>query len=123
MINIAGRKLKGKAVLLPISIENTDFKGNTFDCIICTEAFHHFTNPEKALKEICRILKRKGILVIADISIYSGFIHKLFKILEPGHIKLYTKEEFKELFMKNNLHVLNQERIGLFAVATTAMKL
>ena len=62
-------------------------------------------------------------MVIADISIYSGFIHKLFKILEPGHIKLYTKEEFKELFMKNNLHVLNQERIGLFAVATTAMKL
>ncbi len=123
MLKIAGRKLRGKAALLPIRNEKTKFKNNNFDCIICTEAFHHFPNQEKALREIYRILKRKGILVIADISLYSGFIHKLFKILEPGHVKLYKKEEFRKLFEKNNFHVLKQERIGLFAVATTAIKI
>jgi len=35
-----------------------------FDCVICTEVLEHIPEPERAIKEFARILKREGILVL-----------------------------------------------------------
>jgi len=45
--------------------EKTPFKSNSFDTVICFSVFPHFVNKLKALKELKRILKLGGRLVIA----------------------------------------------------------
>lgn len=45
--------------------ENTGFDNNRFDVIICHSILHHL-NIDRALKEIKRILKKEGIVFVAD---------------------------------------------------------
>ena len=45
-------------------ISNIPVKDNTFDAAICTEVFEHLKHPNLALKEIFRILKPNGKVLI-----------------------------------------------------------
>lgn len=45
-------------------IENLPFKNEYFQVAICIRVFHHLKNPQKAIKEIKRVLKPKGFLVL-----------------------------------------------------------
>jgi ubiquinone/menaquinone biosynthesis C-methylase UbiE len=118
MIKRANKKLGNKAVLKAASVEKIPFNPNSFDYVLSTEAFHHFPDPDKAIKEMKRMLKKNGRLVIADINFYFNFIHWLFKKIEPGHVKIYNDKEFRNLFEKNNLKIIEQRRIGLFSILT-----
>ena len=122
MLNRAKKKLKGIAILRKGDVEHTGFKDSTFDYVLCTEAFHHFPNPNTALREMHRVLKKEGTCVIADINFFSKTIHKLFRMIEPGHVKIYNKEEMRQLFEKNKFRVLKQGRIAVFALYTIAQK-
>jgi len=122
MLRKAEEKLKNKAIFKLGDAENLFFKNNFFDCVLSTEAFHHFPDPDLALKEIFRVLKINGKIIITDITFKSRFIKRLFKILEPGHVKIYTKEEFMELFKNNGFKITRQEKIGLFSVSTIGEK-
>jgi ubiquinone/menaquinone biosynthesis C-methylase UbiE len=51
---------------------------NTFDFIICTEVFEHIPNPDLAVKEFSRLLKKEGKLLITA-PLMSG-LHQ-----EPYH--------------------------------------
>jgi ubiquinone/menaquinone biosynthesis C-methylase UbiE len=51
--------------------ENISFKDNSFDAVICLCAIVHYPNPEKALSEFNRILKKGGILVLDFDNKYS----------------------------------------------------
>lgn len=86
------------------------------------EVFHHFSNPEKAVKEMTRVLKKKGLLYISDVNFYISFIHLLFKKIEPGHAKIYSFDEFRELFEGAGLDVVTQKRIGLFVILSVGEK-
>ena len=122
MLKIARKKLGNKAILKFSDVEKIQFENNFFDYVINTEAFHHFPNPNKAIKEMSRVLKKKGKLIITDINFYSNFIHGLFKKIEPGHVKIYNEKEFQKAFEKNKLKVIKQKRIGLFAILTLGEK-
>ncbi len=122
MLKKARKKLNEKGVLKLGDVENTSFKSNFFDFVITTEAFHHFPNPDLALKEIYRVLKKNGKLVLTDITFKSKLIKRLFKFLEPGHVKIYTGKEFEELLTKNKFKLIKQEKIGLFVILTMGQK-
>jgi ubiquinone/menaquinone biosynthesis C-methylase UbiE len=122
MLKRADKKLKEKAILKLGDVEKLPFKDNLFDYVITTEAFHHFPNPDLALKDIFRVLKKNGKLILTDITFKSNFIKRLFKLLEPGHVKIYTKEEFKELFARNKFKLIKQEKIGLFVILNIVEK-
>jgi ubiquinone/menaquinone biosynthesis C-methylase UbiE len=49
--------VQGKAEHLP-------FKNEAFDIIICVSAFHNFKGPRKALEEMKRVGKGKGVITI-----------------------------------------------------------
>jgi 2-polyprenyl-3-methyl-5-hydroxy-6-metoxy-1,4-benzoquinol methylase len=52
-----GRFLTASAAKLP-------FKNNTFDIVLCTEVIEHVEFQQKTLKEMFRVLKHGGVLVI-----------------------------------------------------------
>ena len=81
-------------------------EAKTFDVILCTEVLEHVPYPDKAIKELTRLLKNGGTLIItapfnslthyAPFHFYSGF-NKYFyqKILEGDY-------EIKELVANGN---------------------
>jgi ubiquinone/menaquinone biosynthesis C-methylase UbiE len=80
-----------------------EFSENSFDAISCFHVLEHLTNPQNALSELYRVLKKKGILVImvpyfSFRNFYNDYTHvrpytsvSLFKILEDSgfsHIQI-----------------------------------
>jgi len=122
MILRAKKRFGKNAVLKVASVEKLPFANNQFDVVTNTEAFHHFLDPKKAIKEMYRVLKPDGKLYLADLNFFSKTIHWLFKKLEPGHVKIYGKKEFEDLFSKAGFKVVEQKRVYLFVILTVGEK-
>lgn len=52
--------------------ENAPLNGNSCDAVICFSCFPHFHEKEKALAELSRILKPRGILVVSHFDSSEG---------------------------------------------------
>ena len=119
MLKIAETRLKSSTLLIN-SAEEIKFK-NEFDYVFSTEAFHHFSNQEKAVKNFYNALKKNGKLIIADVEM--GFIFNfIFHIIEPGNNKMSSREEFRNLFKENNFKNIKQKRILLIFLMTIGEK-
>jgi len=98
---------------------NMPFDNETFDFIVCTAAFKNFTKPITVLKEMYRVLKPKGKILIIDlrrdasrksINIYVdnmglNWINTLFTKLTFRFMLLknaYTKQEIQEMVSQIN---------------------
>lgn len=53
-----------KAIDIVSDISNIPVGDGSFDYILCTEVFEHLLNPELAMQEFSRILKREGRLIL-----------------------------------------------------------
>lgn len=121
MLKIAKEKLKKeniKANLKILAVENLKEK-NKYDFIFCTEAFHHFSNKEKALENMKNALKKNGVLIIADINFY--FLNYLFHLIEPGNTGILSAKKFVFLFKKFNFKNIKQEKMP-FTILTRGEK-
>lgn len=84
---------------------------SSFNTIIATEVLEHLYNPQKALKEIYRILKKNGMLVLS-----TRFIYKYHP--DPNDYYRFTRDsleyllkdfsEIKVLPLGNRLHIFWQ---------------
>ncbi len=86
--------------------ESIPLDDNSFDNIICTNSFHHYLHPEKAMSEISRLLKPGGKIFILDPAADNMFIKildKFIKLLYPEHVKIYSSDEFKRLMIAAGL--------------------
>ncbi len=61
---------------------NLPYKDHSFDCIIIANALHVMPNPEKALSEIDRVLRKDGILIAPNfVGHQNGFVSKIWSRL------------------------------------------
>lgn len=116
MIEKATDNFKGKDIFhfMQANAESIPLKDNFFDVIICTNSFHHYPKPDKALNEMYRLLKSGGKLYILDPTADSWIAKladKIIKIVEPEHVKLYSTEEFRQLFENAGLRYIASEII------------
>ncbi len=100
------KKTGAKAIVA--SGEKIPFKKEIFDFVLCTETLEHIPDWKKAVKEIKRVLKKDGVVVVT-IPLEKAAFWKFFSIFFPpketrGHVNLlYSKEivkEFKPLKME-----------------------
>lgn len=124
MIAQAQKKLSGteNVDFRQAEVEKIPFKKNSFDGVICTEAFHHFPEPGKALQEMKRVLKNQGKIIIADISFLPHFLFNILFMLEPGFVKMYSKGEISQWAEKVGLLVVKQKRAGIVALIHVLQK-
>ena len=74
-------KLEKKVSLIKEDVENMNFSDNSFDAITIAFGVRNFDNLEKALKEVFRVMKSKGVLVILETSVPTNkLIKNLYKI-------------------------------------------
>lgn len=108
MIEKAEENFKGNGNFHFISAnaESIPLEDNFFDIIICTNSFHHYLNPLKAMEEMKRLLRAGGKVYILDPtadSIFIKAIDKIIRLLEPEHVKMYSTEEFRKMFASAGL--------------------
>jgi len=67
MVKIGRKKFleESRVIFEVASVEDLPYKDRFFDQIVCFGAFPHFEDKEKALEEMNRVLKARGILIIA----------------------------------------------------------
>jgi ubiquinone/menaquinone biosynthesis C-methylase UbiE len=65
ILSKAKEKLREKAFLVQSDAQSLPCKGKTFTQVICSEVLEHLLDPSVALKEIARVLKTEGIVVIS----------------------------------------------------------
>jgi len=119
MIEKATKNFQGKENFHFIQANAGDIPLETdfFDIIICTNSFHHYPNPEKALREMARLLKNGGRLYILDMSADNWFvrvvINRIIKKLQPEYVCLYSSKQFQRLFEQTGLRYLSSRKITL----------
>ena len=77
------------------------FPDNKFDVVFAIELICYCDKPEKALKELARVTKKNGLIIISAEGRYGG-------MLSDPHIRLNNLSQiFKHnlLYIKNNLYV------------------
>lgn len=77
------------------------FEDNSFDIVITRYALHHFPAIKDTFKEINRVLKKNGIFFLSDPAPNDNdvkrFVDEYMQMKKDGHIKFYTKDEWKEV--------------------------
>jgi len=96
------------------SSDKLPFENDLFDSILCSNSFHHYPEPEKALQEMYRVLKRGGRIYITDFTTDGYFSRKvddLFRSREKEHIKFHSTEEMKGYYKVANFKYIEGKRI------------
>lgn len=87
------------------------FKENSFDTVLCTEVLEHSSNPENVIKEINRVLKKDGYLILSTPFLY--WIHE-----QPWDYYRFTRFGLEYLVKKANFKIeYIKPRGGLFTVS------
>ncbi len=89
-----------------IPLDNTEgFKNNSFDYVLCVEVIEHSKEPEKLIKEIARVTKIYGNVVIAtpDYSKILWHIAEKFTPYKDEHCSKFTKGILEEMCRKHKL--------------------
>ena len=121
MLKIAKKKVGGKNIeLKKAQVDKIPYANETFDVVISTEAFHHYPNPENAVKEMTRVLKKGGELIITDPDFLV--FNRLFEKIEPGCVHIYNKREMKNLFIQAGLNDIKQRRTAIAFFITKGVK-
>ena len=77
--------------------ESIPYPDESFDAVMCTNSFHHYSAPVRALSEMRRVLKPGGRLVIQDSDRGACLWVKLWDLInrtfEKGHVRYYSPQE------------------------------
>ena len=82
--------------------QNLPFKPKSFDTVLCSEVIEHVKEPYTALKEINRVLKKSGILILTAPHLF--YVHErpndYFRFTNYGLSYLLKKAGFKIISLK-----------------------
>ena len=115
MLDVAKKNYKN-IKLIEADCENLPIKNNTYDLVIGRGILHHLPNPEKGIKEIMRVTKPNGLILISEpkynifLELLRRIIRKTTKHFSETH-KDFSEKEIKNMFEKEGLKV---KKIGYF---------
>ena len=97
---------------LQANVESIPLDDDFFDIIICTNSFHHYPSPDKALREMSRLLKKGGKLYILDPTAdarITKFADWIIRMVEPEHVRIYSTREFQALYRQAGLKYVSSQ--------------
>lgn len=105
---------EGRDNLTFVNYDGMDFPfaPGTFDWIVTRYALHHFPDIEHSIEEIRKCLKEGGRLFISDPCPNDcdgeRFVDEYMRLKKDGHIRFYTKSEWKEICRRHGLKFINE---------------
>ncbi len=95
-----------------LDAESLEFEDESFDIVSCRFAFHHFTNPGKAVSEMIRVCKTGGKIVLVDglsseDAAKSEYHNRIEQLRDPSHVRLYSEPELVGVLKDAGLKVIH----------------
>ena len=92
------------------------FRDEAFDVVACRTAAHHFADVAGAVRQIHRVLRPGGSLLLQDILGHdeadaSAFILEVEKRRDPSHVRSYRAAEWKAFLRAAGLTVMDDSVI------------
>lgn len=116
MLAIAQRKLQPFSSV-SFAVANTSdlpFADQSFDVVVSANAFHYFDHPDTALREMKRVLKSAGRVIILDWCrdfLVCQICDVLLKLIDPAHRQCYTQKEFHHLLTTTGFEIESTEKV------------
>lgn len=101
------------------------FKNNAFDLVICTETLEHLINPQLALLEMKRVLKKNGHAIISMDS--GSFLFKTIwyfwtktkgRVWQGAHLHEFNAKILENLIKKSGFRI-KQKNLSHLGMAIT----
>lgn len=92
------------------------FRDGSFDVVTCRTAAHHFPDVSAAVRQIHRVLRPGGSLLLQDILGHddaeaNAFILEVERRRDPSHVRSYRMAEWKAFLRATGLTVMEEFRI------------
>lgn len=98
------------------------FKSNTFGSVTCLDVLEHVPNPEFVIREIHRVLKDDGILILQtpiQEMLKERFLHFLRKHKIKDQKQPYDSplklKEVRAILIKNHTEIISEKKIKIWA--------
>jgi ubiquinone/menaquinone biosynthesis C-methylase UbiE len=118
MIQLAKQKNKDSVVVFEVGdVLNLKFKSNQFDAIFDFGILHHVIEWKDALKELKRVLKPEGQLILEDLSIetFNGFFGWIMKkTFKHPYEKMFNKDEFIDYLKSLGFEIIEEKTYAPF---------
>jgi len=131
MLEEAQKRISDNTILRQASAYEIPADDQSFDRIVCLNSFHYFERPEKALREMRRVMKPNGKLILTDWRA-NRTTHVILKIAltairHPYH-HIYSTEQIQatlkdEGYETNEIHTYFVRPIwALFSLSASISK-
>jgi len=110
MIRVARRQHRRKNLSFEVgSSEAIPSGAGTFNVVVSTISFHHWSRPVASLREIARVLRPGGRLLILDLcrdNLFMAALDQLQRWLQPAHSGIASTDEMRRYFLRARFHHL-----------------
>ena len=119
MLNVAKKKNKFRNMKFEIAdATNLPFEDNSFDTSSISFALHDMplSIREKVLKEMVRVTKPEGIVVVVDYDLPKNkigkfLIYHFIAFIEAEYYKNFIKSDLEALLNKNRIKIIRKDTV------------
>ena len=126
MIRVARDKAIPGAEFIVGSADKLPYPDEAFDIVACSQSFHHYPYPEKAMREAKRVLKRGGLYILSDTGIggIGAWIdnHILFKLMKSGDCHTANRKGIERMMESAGFTVTDSRQIKGMIYTVTGKK-
>jgi ubiquinone/menaquinone biosynthesis C-methylase UbiE len=109
------RTLGGRLQIVQADSEKLPFARDAFDAVTCSHSFHHYPHQERVVREMHRVLRPGGRLLIVDGDRdrwWGNFVFNFVVVLLEGAVNHLSGEAFRALYDKVGFEDIRQFRRG-----------
>ncbi len=113
MLSVARQKLGASVDLQVAWAEAIPYPDDLFDVVASCSVFHYLRQPMVALKEMVRVLRPGGSLVITDWCddyLACRVCDRVLRVLSAAHFRTYRERECRELLQAAGVGAVQAER-------------
>ncbi len=113
MLEVALIKLGPSVRLVQGSAEDLPFRDGTFDIVVSTSVFHYLRRPQQALREIGRVLRPSGRVVITDWCddfLACRVCDGILRLFNRAHLHAYSRRALVRVLHDTGFEAIESER-------------
>lgn len=93
-----------------------EIQDGKYDCVIMADSLEHTVDPWAVLKQVYRVLKKDGKLlisipnvrnlgVITELLVKGDWKYKDFGIMDQGHLRFFTKKSLTDMLLQQGFSI------------------